>query len=559
MAATLRELLERLSRIEDRGIVLAGDRDRDQRLTWSSFAELVAGVATALEATLPRGAVVGVMGRPLLELAGFWACAVSGRTACLMPSPSLLVTPSYHRRVLPRMLSALAPAAVLTDAKTLEKLRPLLPAETLAGLRWLEAEELAGPGPVTGLDAIEAPEPGDRCYVQFSSGTAGVPKGVQLTHGNLLANLDAMASRLRATEKDVGVSWLPLHHDMGLIGGHLLPARLGMEHHLMKPMSFAARPWSWLGRLSRARATLSVAPSFAFDLCTSDSTLSRLGPDTRLDAVRAILDGSEPIRPGSPESFAAALASRGLCPGAVLPCYGLAEATLAVTIGEPGCPAASERVARAPLQRDGRAEAAEEDSTDALTFVGVGRPLTGVSVRISGPDGEVYEDGRVGEILAAGPSVTPGYLAGASPETFTTDEAGVRWLRTGDLGYTRRGMLHVTGRLKDVIVCRGRNQDPLELEEAADEVPGVRAGHTAAFSHVDPAVGREVVVVLVEPLEGAPAELERRVAERVAEVTGVVADAVRLVARGTIERTTSGKKRRAEAKARYLRDKGESG
>ncbi|MBI3892712.1 MAG: AMP-binding protein [Candidatus Wallbacteria bacterium] len=541
---TLRELLEELSRVEGRGIVLAGDRAPDERLPWNRFASLAAGTAAALGEAVPPGSTVAAIGDVRLELAVFWACAASGRTAALLPAPSLLIAPAYYRRTVPKMLAALAPAAVVADARSLAKLRELLPAETMTAHRWLPGEELLVEAPLRALAGLPAPSASTRCYVQFSSGTSGAPKGVPLTHANILANLDAMAERLASGSEDVGVSWLPLHHDMGLLGGHLLPARCGMEHHLMRSMAFAARPWSWLERLGRARATLSVAPGFAFDLCLGENCLAKLSPGLRLDSLRAVLDGSEPIRPGSPQDFARALAPYGFPAGAVTPCYGLAEASLAVTIADPGEAPLVERVDRGRFQREGVPSPAVEESKDALEFVSVGRPLAGVRVAVP-------ED-REGEILVAGDSVMGGYLDSASGDPFVRGPDGQTWLSTGDLGYMRGGLLYVTGRLKEILVCRGRNQDPLELEEAAEEVAGVRAGHTAAISFVDPAAGREVVVLLLEALETAGPELARAVRERVAETTGVVADRIELVPRGTIERTTSGKKRRAEARSRYL-------
>lgn len=554
-ATTLADVLESLARVSDRGILFVGEDDHDRRFDYTAFARLVRGVAAWLGPVAGPGRAVAVLTSDcLVQTAVFWACGISRRVSSVLPPPTLMVTPAYYRQTVPRMLEALDPAALVTDRQTAARLEQALPPEALRERTVLLWEDAPVSEP-----AAESPPPApagpDRCYVQFSSGASGHPKGVVLTHQAITSNVHAMCRRLETVPHDVGLSWLPLYHDMGLIGGHLVPAFTGMEHVLMRPMTFLARPSTWLERASRHRATMAVAPSFAYDMAAARVKPEQLPAGFSLAPMRAMLNGSEPVRPGGLTDFVAAFAGAGLSASAFVPCYGLAESTLAVTICPPGHPSILERVERRALEQDGVATPAPADSKDVSTYVSVGPALDGCQVRILDDGQSPLPDGRVGEIAVHGPSLMAGYLEADAESPFVTDPAGLRWLRTGDLGFVRNGQLFVTGRSKDVLVIRGRNHDPADLEAAAERVSGVRPGHTVAFSYLDGTSGREFVVLLAETTPEAGDDVSARIASRVSEVTGVVVDRVKLVGRGQVQRTTSGKKIRHPMKLRYLRER----
>ncbi len=555
-ARLLRDSFLDLSLISIRGITFVGEDDREERVDYATFAASIARAGCNLFEKLGNR-----VDRPIavispdcrVQTAVFWACAVTGRHSSVLPPPSLLVPASHYRQSVPAMLAALSPRALVTDQTTLPRLQKLL-GETLDSLScpvicWEELAQDATPRE-TGdnqassswvdrlLDTSADPPPGSLAYIQFSSGTAGKPKGVCLTHGNIAANLSAMAQRLQATPEDVGISWLPLYHDMGLMGGHLIPAWAGMEQTLMRPLGFLSRPHRWLQRISRSRCSLAVGPCFAYELCAEKVDPARLPADLDLSCLRAALNGSETIRATGLKIFQDAFASTGLAPEAILPCYGLAEATLAVTIGEPGT--------RPEL-------GVRPGVTDSAPVVGVGKPVPGVSVRILDSSRKEVSEGAEGEIAASGPSVMKGYLETTSGDPFLVDPSGTRWLLTGDLGYLQEGSLFVTGRIKDLIVVRGRNHDPADLEAATESVPGVRPGKSVAYSWVSPNTGLEEVHVLFEVLAEAPPEIETAVKQRVGEVLGIQVDRVAIVPRGFVSRTTSGKKMRQRAREEFLK------
>jgi fatty-acyl-CoA synthase len=365
----------------------------------------------------------------------------------------------------------------------------------------------------------------DTAFLQFTSGSTAEPKGVIVTHGNLRANTAAILAGIGGSpERTVGVSWLPLYHDMGLIGFVLTPLLQGLDVVLLPTMSFLRRPRSWLDAVHRYRGTITFAPAFAYALATRRATEEDLAT-WDLSSLEVAGCGAEPIPPGVLESFTELFARHcALSETAVLPAYGLAEATLAVTMKPLGS-----KVRTSPWQ-DGE-------------VISCGVPLPGVGVEVRDGDGRPVPDGEEGEICVRGPSVTPGAVG---PRGGRLDGE----LATGDLGFVRDGELHVTGRIKDLLVLAGRNLHPQQLEWAAGEVAGVRRGGIVAFSV--PSARGERAVVVVEAAEADPAGLPVAVKARVRDELGVVVSEVTCVPRGTIPKTSSGKLRRAEARERWL-------
>jgi len=368
----------------------------------------------------------------------------------------------------------------------------------------------------------------DPALIQYTSGSTGDPKGVLLTHANLLANIRAIGEAIDIRPDDVGVSWLPLYHDMGLIGAWLGALYFGIPIAILSPLAFLARPARWLWALHAHRGTVSPAPNFAYDLCVRKVADDEIG-GLDLSSWRLAFNGSEPVSAETIERFTRRFAPYGFRPEAMCPTYGLAEASVGLTVAPPG---------RRP-RVDGR-------------VVSCGRPLPGHEIRILDAAGRPVAERAEGRIEFRGPSVTRGYFR--NPEaTRATFRDG--WCDSGDLGYWADGELFVTGRRKDIIIKAGRNLHPQEIEELVGDVPGVRKGCVAAFGVADPAIGTERLVVVAESRETAPQARERlraAIVERVVAAVGLPPDTVLVAAPRTVLKTPSGKVRRSATREAYL-------
>ena len=389
--------------------------------------------------------------------------------------------------------------------------------------------------------------PDDLAFVQFSSGTTVAPKPVRLTHRQVLANVDAIRTAILAAHPEgpslthVGVSWLPLYHDMGLVGGVLVALSHASDQVLIPPELFVTRPAIWLRAMSRWRGTTSPAPNFAYGLCADRIR------DEELDGVDlsswvVALNGAEPVTPGVLQRFLDRFAPFGFRPEALTPVYGLAEASLAVTFSSLRRPFRSTHFDRDALVRDGVARRTD----DGLALVSVGPPLPGFDLHIADEEGHRLGEGLLGRLWVRGPSLMQGYHA--MPDA-TSGALRAGWLDTGDTGFLLDGELYLFGRAKDVIVLRGRNHAPQDVEHAIDDLAGVRTGCSAAIGLVGDG-GEELVVLVERNRNAAPedASLADRIARRITERTGLVAARVVVLEPGTLPRTSSGKIRRAEAR-----------
>jgi fatty-acyl-CoA synthase len=409
--------------------------------------------------------------------------------------------------------------------------------------------ELDAP-PLTGRD-IEQPSLEDLAFVQFTSGSTAAPKGIALSHRNVAANIDAFSGPhgLAAGPGDVAVSWLPLYHDMGLVGMTIGAVQTCSPVVLMTPQAFVKRPSDWLRAISRYRGTISFAPTFGYDLCVRRLKERDLdGLD--LSSWRIAGCGAEPIHAPTLAAFARKLAPAGFRPASLLPSYGLAEHVVAATFAPTGRPPLVERIDADAAAIGGVAALAGNENIPAVEVVSCGRPFPGHLLRIVGADGRVVPERLVGEIVLAGPSVMLGYHR---QDDLTAQTIRDGWLHTGDLGYLAGGELFVCGRVKDIIIVNGRKYHPQDLEWAVGGMAGVRRGRVVAFGVSEAGRGDRVVIVL-EPNGTMPADvLAESIRRRIGDRFGLGIDAVAFVPAGTVGRTTSGKVQRGATKARYER------
>jgi 1-acyl-sn-glycerol-3-phosphate acyltransferase len=399
-----------------------------------------------------------------------------------------------------------------------------------------------------------APEgrPEDAALIQYTSGSTGSPKGVLLTQANLMANVAAIGHGVQVRPDDVGASWLPLYHDMGLIGTWLFCMANGLPLDLQSPLAFLSRPERWLWAIHERRATLSPAPNFAFELCASRVPEQALkGLD--LSSWRCALNGAEPVSPDTMERFARRFAPYGFRAEALQPVYGLAECSVALSFPPPGRGLRVARIARGPFEAQRRAVPARDGDAGALGFVSVGRALPEHEIHIVDDDAREVGPGTVGRLLFRGPSATGGYYRQPQATAAITLDGG--WLDSGDLAFVLDGEVYIAGRLKDLIIKGGRNFVPQEIEELAAGVPGVRRGCVAAFGVAQEGSGTESLVVVAETRATDPDDrdrIARGVNERLADALGLPADVVAMVGPGAVPKTSSGKIRRARTRELYL-------
>ena len=390
----------------------------------------------------------------------------------------------------------------------------------------------------------------DIAFLQYTSGSTGLPKGVALTHANLLANIRAMGKVVRASSNDIFVSWLPVYHDMGLIGTWFGSLYYAIPLVIMSPLLFLSKPQRWLWAIHRHRGTLSPAPNFAYELCINkidDSELEGLD----LSSWRLSWNGAEPVSPITMKHFTERFAKYGFRPETMSPVYGLAESSVGLTFPTEVRKPRIERIQREPMTRFGRAETAEPGDPDAIQFVGLGLPLPGHQIRIIDDLGRELPEREEGELEFKGPSATQGYYR--DPEKTEKLYHG-EWLDTGDRAFTIDGELFITGRSKDIIIRAGRNIYPHELEEAVCNIDGIRKGCVAAFASHDSRSGTERLIVLAETRETDETrqmQLREQINNLAVDLLGSPADDVVVSPPHTIPKTSSGKIRRAACKELY--------
>lgn len=485
-------------------------------------------------------ALLGPTSRPLVTaISGIW---LAGATIVVLPLPMRMASiEEFVRQTRVRITNADV-ELVLVDPDLAPFIEPVPGDPPMVG--W---EALSGPGRA-GASAWERPvaDPERLAILQFTSGSTSDPKGVVLPHHTVGANLDAIiAATSLDPDDDVLVSWLPLYHDMGLVGLLTLGLTTGTPLVLGAPTDFMAAPSRWMEWISAYGGTATAGPNFSYVLATR--ALHRTEP-LDLSRLRIALNGAEPVDPATVAAFIDAGARHGLRPGAVFPAFGMAEVAIAGTFPEPMSGLRTDPVDRRVLETERYAAPVDGEAAGARHLPILGRPVPGLEIRVVEPTtGEVLGEREVGELEIRGTSVTPGYYKRPEANAALFHDG---WLRTGDLAYLLDGEMVMCGRIKDLIIVGGRNVYPEDVERALVEVEGVRAGNVIAFG-VDHH-GKEGLVVVAESKAGDREVVRRSVTERVRMAVGLPPKDVVLVEPGSLPKTSSGKLQRSLCKARYL-------
>ncbi|MFQ5789852.1 MAG: fatty acyl-AMP ligase, partial [Acidobacteriota bacterium] len=552
--STLGKLLKRAAGF-DRVVRFVGRGDGETAYSYEDVYLRAAEVAAGLERCgVRRGDRIGVNLPTSIEFYdAFFGISLAGAIPVpFYPPVRLGRLDEYHARTA-AMLQVSEARLVLTDRRVRRLLGKTVERADLE-LGCLTTEEVAGGRQGASLHRESSPQ--DLALIQFSSGATGAPKAVCLTHRQVLSNVRAILRVIMGAYPETsglqhsGVCWLPLYHDMGLIGCVFTALMHPGDLTLIPPELFVARPGTWFRAISRHRATVSPAPNFAYSLC-----VERIG-DAELEGVdlsswRLALNGGEPVMASVLERFRTRFRRWGFREEALTPVYGLAEAALAVTFSDP-----SRQYGVCCFDPEGlAAEGVARPAREGKALVSVGKPLPGYEVRVVEEHGRDVAPTRVGRILVRGPSVMQGYLGLADENGRVLHEG---WLDTGDTGFFHEGELFIYGRAKDLIVLRGCNYAPQDIEQTLGALEGVRQGCCAAVGLVPEGGAGEELFVFVERSRtrgpGGDARLAQAVARRIAECTGLTGK-VLILEPGTLPRTSSGKIRRGETRERYFAGK----
>ncbi|MBE9167121.1 amino acid adenylation domain-containing protein [Pleurocapsales cyanobacterium LEGE 06147] len=525
-------------------------------LTYEELDQQARAIATQLQIFGLRGERALLLYPPGLDyIAAFFGCLYAGVVA--VPA-----YPPRNVRNTPRILSVLADAKAviaLTTTKTLVTIKPLFSSQTNSKeLQWLTTDNIT-----LGIeDFWQQPsiDVNTLAFLQYTSGSTGTPKGVMLSHGNLLHNAAMTYQMMEHSDESRFVSWLPMYHDMGLIGGILQPLYGGFSCFLMPPSAFLQRPYRWLQAISRFKGTTSGGPNFAYELCVQKVTSEQL-ETLDLSSWNVAFNGAEPIQHDTLKRFCAKFASCRFSPEAFYPCYGMAEATLMISGGNKKNRYKSQTVEKSSLAKNKIVEANDREK-NIQTFISCGKTLPGQKIVIVNPETFTRcQQREVGEIWVSGNSVGKGYWNNqeATQQTFLAQLKDTQdfYLRTGDLGFLLNGELYITGRIKDVIIIRGRNLYPQDIELTAEKShPALRLSSNAAFT-VE--IDKKERLVIVQELEfRAKPNLEEvttAIRQAVTEAHEIEVYAVILIKPGSIPKTSSGKIQRRATRNKFLEDK----
>jgi fatty-acyl-CoA synthase len=525
--------------------VTTGEPREATRTTWAEVHEQARAIAGELVAKgmAPHDAVAVLAAEPAEIGPAVQAVWLAGGSVTMLHQPTPRSDLAMWAEDTVRVLNMIGSKLVLLGAP-FDQLGPVLDEH---GIGYRLVTELAGGTPLAEPVEVDEAAP---ALLQLTSGSTADPKAVRITHENLLTNITDMATCAELDpDNDIMVSWLPMFHDMGMVGFYTTPMTVGIELVKVTPVDFLTGPLLWAELISKYHATITAAPNFAYALL--GRRMSGVDDDKAYDlsSMRLALNGAEPIDEKAVRSFTENGARFGLRPECVFPAYGMAEGTLAISFPPVFTGLRLDYIDADALEADRRAvPVSASDSPSARSFALLGKPLPSFEARIVDPEsGDVRGEREVGEIQIRGAAVTPGYLTVDGPLA-TQDASG--WLATGDLGYTVDGEIVICGRAKDVIILAGRNIYPTDIERAAAAVDGVRAGNAVAV-RLDAGTRRERFAVVVESRHADDAEIVRRlrkeIGARVFEAVNARPSAVEVIPPGTLPKTPSGKLRRAAA------------
>ncbi len=553
--ATLVDALERHAREEPGRAALTllhQDGRRETLTTWELRQDALRWGRALERAGIGAGELVLlVLPHSRALVSAFWGALRRGAMPCIFPFLSEKLDPAlYVERV--RLLAEHAGARAAVAAPDFAPaLRAML---ARVACEVLDVEALARDLPAPEDPGWPRPDPDSIAFLQFSSGTTGLQKGIALPHRSVLNQVSAYGEALGLHERDVVVSWMPLYHDGGLVAGFVMPLTAGVPLVLMSPFHWVRAPRDLFRAVTEFHGTLTWMPNFAYNHCvraTRDEDLA--GVD--LSSWRGLVNAAEPCRVDSHRLFARRFAPHGFRESALQVAYGMAEATLFVSATRMGAPAPVDWVERRALMEERRAVPAEPDAPGALGMVSCGYPVRGAELRVIDENGRELPARRVGQILIRCSSMFGGYYR--RPD-LTAQVMRDGWHLSGDMGYLADGQLYVSGRMKDLIIVSGRNVYPGDLEAAANEVAGVHPGRCVAFGVADARLGTEVVVMVceLEPGldEGARQLVADEVRRRVWEQEVALHD-LRLVDERWLIKTSSGKISRASSREKYLRER----
>jgi fatty-acyl-CoA synthase len=490
-----------------------------------------------------------VIADPAEFVLSFLAAAVGGMVPVpIYPRASFKAKNAYVDTV--NHIVRASGAKLLLAAESAKQVMEEVLARDLTGVRLAVLDELHA---IQADSAAGKPKeeirPDDLCFLQFTSGSTSMPKGVMVSHGNLVANARAFLgpTGVNRNDDDLAVGWLPLYHDMGLIGFVLGTIICDIRTVLIPTEAFGRRPNVWLEAMHQHRASITFAPNFAYALATKrarDRDLEGLD----LSPLRVAGCGAEPINPRVMREFAQRFARCGFRADALVPAYGMAEATLAISFHPNPAPLITDTVDAAAMKQGQATPCAADPARPqaSVELVCCGLPFPGHELKIADEQGQTLPERRVGEIWTRGPSITQGYYG--NPDA-TEAAFGQGWLRTGDLGYMADGMLYVCGRSKDLIIIRGANFYPQDIEWAVSEVEGVRRDNVVAFSVLRD--GEETLIVSAEGNSSDAPALRKAIAAKVAETSGITVGHVAVVRIGSLPKTSSGKVQRRRTKALF--------
>ncbi len=558
--ATVVEALRRIRGIEKHGYTFL---DNASKPTFFSYAALYRAAEVRAHALLGQGLTRGdrvamVLSQPQDFVITFLGALLAGVVPVPMFPPLSFGKLDAYADSAVSILEVAGAKLIVTD-------------KALSSILWQVVPRVSSLRDLVVVESIDAGKRGDGvlpeitaddlAFLQFTSGSTSAPKGVMVTHKSLVANCWAIATEGMGLElgSDVAVSWLPLYHDMGLIGFVITPLMKGTDVVFIPTLSFVKRPNIWLQTLHEYKGTLSFGPNFAFALATKRASEKELAT-WDLSRVRLIGCGAEPINANVMLEFVERFAGCGLKPGVPMPAYGMAEATLAMSFAPVGSELPVLLLDAETFRGEGRVAAPASDDALALSFVGCGKPFSNHRIGVIDADGVLLGEDREGELVFAGPSLTEGYWknADATGEVFRAipsvdaDAApdDTIWLRTGDLGFVHDGNVFITGRSKDLIILNGRNHHPQTIEWSVAEIDGVRKGNVVAFSR--PGKESEELVVVAETRAEPPPGLAEAIKSAVADQLSLRVSDVVLLGAGQLPKTSSGKLQRRKTREQYL-------